>query len=48
MLKSMAVCHSTVPGDSVYVIDGGHLLHAVVCPKPATYQDVHVMLTKPH
>ena len=40
MLKSMSVCHTTVPDDSVYVIDGGYLLHAVVWPKPATYQDV--------
>ena len=27
MLKSMAVCHSTVPDESGYVIDGGCLLH---------------------
>ena len=40
MLKYMAVCHSTVPDDSGYVIDGGYLLRAVVWPKPSTYQDV--------
>ena len=27
MLKSMAVCHSTVQDESGYVIDGGYLLH---------------------
>ncbi len=27
MLKSMTVCHSTVPDESGYVIDGGYLLH---------------------
>ena len=27
MLKSMAVCHSTVPDESGYVIDRGYLLH---------------------
>ena len=27
MLKSMAVCHSTVPDESGYVIDGSYLLH---------------------
>ena len=27
MLKSMAVCRSTVPDESGYVIDRGYLLH---------------------
>ena len=31
-MKSMAVRHSTVPHESVYVTDGGYLLHAVVWP----------------
>ena len=29
MLKSMAVCHSTVPDESGYVIDGGYFLHNI-------------------
>ena len=40
MLKSMVDCHSTILDDAVYVVDGGYLIHVVVWPKLATYQDV--------
>ncbi|KAJ8873226.1 hypothetical protein PR048_026859 [Dryococelus australis] len=29
-----------IPEDCIYVIDGGHLLHSVVWPRPATHGDV--------
>lgn len=31
---------ASLPSDCVYIIDGGHLLHSVIWPRPATYEDV--------
>ena len=40
MVKTMVTCQKAIPDASIFVLDGGHLLHAVVWPKPATYQEV--------
>ena len=39
-LKSKVTKYSEIPPDPWYVVDGGHLLHTVVWPKDATYQQV--------
>ena len=31
---------TVIPQNPVYVIDGGHLLHSVVWPSPATYAEI--------
>ena len=40
MVKTMVTCQKAIPDASIFVLDGGHLLHAVVWPIPATYQEV--------
>ena len=40
MVKAMVTCQKAIPDASIFALDGGHLLHAVVWPKPATYQEV--------
>ncbi len=40
LLKSFITQQSAIPENAVFVVDGGHLLQAVVWPKPSTYYDV--------
>ena len=40
VVKTMVTCQKAIPDASIFVLDGGHLLHSVVWPKPATYQEV--------
>ena len=40
MVKTMVTCQKAIPDASIFVLDGGHLVHAVVWSKPATYQEV--------
>ena len=40
MVKTMVACQKAIPDASIFVLDGGHLVHAVVWSKPATYQEV--------
>ena len=39
-MKSLIDCQNTIPDDTIFVIDTGYLLHAVVLPKRSTYQAV--------
>ena len=40
ILKSYTEPHANIPGNAVFVVDGGHLLHTVVWPEGGTYRDV--------
>ena len=40
MLDGLAPSGSQPPSEAVYTIDGGHLLHRVVCQQPATYGQI--------
>ena len=40
MMKSLIDCQNTIPDDSIFVIDGGYLLHVGVWSKRSTYQAV--------
>lgn len=40
IFKTAQLPRESFPTNSKYVIDGGHLLHSVVWPKPATYGDI--------
>ena len=39
-LKALVTCQKVAPDDAEYVVDGGHLLHAIIWSKPATYKDI--------
>ena len=40
VLKSYTTQHANIPGNAIFVVDGGHLLHTVVWPEGGTYRDV--------
>lgn len=46
LLQDAAPCGTSTPDDGIFVIDGGHLLHKVIWPRPATYNDVCTAYTR--
>ena len=40
LLDLMAPNENNLPDGAIFVVDGGHLLHAVTWPRPTTYDDI--------
>ena len=43
LLKSFVDHYSIIPGNSIFVIDGGYLLHKVIWSTPSSYGEISQM-----